>query len=69
MKNDMRKFRRILRLQRRVKYAGPGESRPPTFSLSVPRDFVERMRLEPGDRFRVHEIGGVLAYEKVEAAE
>ncbi len=62
MEKDERKHRRIFRLQRRVKYAGPGESPPDVFSLCVPRDVVEALGLEPGNPYRFHRLGGVLAF-------
>ncbi len=63
MENEMRKHRRILSLQRRVKYAGPGDGpSPSTFHLSVPRDVVEAMGLEAGDTYRFRRLGNVLAF-------
>ncbi len=67
MEKDRRKARRVLKLQRRVKYAGPGESPPDVFSLCVPRDVVERMSLEPGENFRFVALGNILAYERMGA--
>ncbi len=60
----MRKSRRVLRLQRHVRYAGtrPGPS-PEVFSICVPRDIVEKMGLAQGDKYRFHALGGILTYE------
>ncbi len=68
MKKDARKSRRIFRLQRIVKYAGtrPGPS-PEVFSLCIPRDVVESLRLRAGDTYRFHALGGILTYEPMGA--
>ncbi len=68
MKKDARKFRRIFRLQRKVKYGGtrPGPS-PEVFLLAVPRDVVEAMHLRAGDVYRFHALGGILTYEPMGA--
>ncbi len=68
MEKGTRKHRRVLRLRRTVKYASPGEPSPGLFSLSVPRDVVEALGLEPGDRFRFRRLGNVLAFVPVGGA-
>ena len=56
--------RRVLSLQRRAVSGGAARS---IFYLAVPVDVVRALGLSKGDRFRVHEIGGVLAYERMGA--
>ncbi len=70
MKKDRRKARRVMKLQRRVKYAGTraGPS-PDVFSLCIPRDVIEALGLEPGDAYRFRRLGRVLAFVPVGAAE
>ncbi len=58
--------RRVLFLQRRTVSGGGARS---IFYLALPKDLALRMGLSKGDRFRVHEIGGVLAYERLGEAE
>ncbi len=66
MKQDGKKRRRILRLQGRVRYAGPEAGPSPVmFSLSVPRDIVRELGLSKGDKYHFHALGGVLTYEPV----
>ena len=65
-KKAIQRRRRVLRLQRRTVHGATerGGARSIHY-LAVPTDFVLGLGLEPGDRFRVHEIGGVLMYEHV----
>ncbi len=62
MENTARKRRRVLSLQRIVKYSGPSPVRE-QFLLSVPRDIVRELGLSKGAKYHFHALGGVLTYE------